>query len=55
MDKEREKQALNEQLARCRRLSAEFTDGVTVKNLREFADELEQQLRTLDTAPASDQ
>jgi len=55
MDKEREKQALNEQLARCRRLSAEFTDGVTVKSLSELADELEQQLRTLETARTSDQ
>jgi hypothetical protein len=55
MDKEREKQALNEQLARCRRLSAEFTDGVTVKSLSELADELEQQLRILETARTSDQ
>jgi hypothetical protein len=55
MDKEREKQALNAQLERCRRLSAEFTDGVTVKNLCELADELEQQLPTLETARASDQ
>ena len=55
MDKEREKQALNEQLARCRRLSAEFTDGVTVKSLSELADELEQQLRTLEMARTSDQ
>lgn len=54
MDREREKQALNEQLARCRRLEAEFTDGITVKNLRELADELEQQLRALEMARASD-
>ena len=31
MDREREKQALKEKLAKCRKLIAEFPDGVTAK------------------------
>ena len=45
MDAEREKQALQEQLVRCRILLSEFPEGVTAKNLKDLADELEQKIR----------
>jgi hypothetical protein len=44
MDAGREKQALQEQLVRCRILLSEFPEGVTAKNLNDLADELEQKI-----------
>jgi hypothetical protein len=48
MDAAREKQDLQEKLVRCRILLSEFSEGVTAKNLKELAEELEQQIRALD-------
>jgi hypothetical protein len=48
MDKDREKQELQERLVRCHRLANEYTDGVTARNLRELAAELEQKIRAID-------
>jgi hypothetical protein len=45
MDAEREKQALQEKLIRCRILLIEFAEGVTAKNLKDLADELKQKIR----------
>jgi hypothetical protein len=44
MDAEREKQALQEKLVRCRILLSQFPEGV---NLNDLADELEQKIRAL--------
>ena len=44
MDAEREKQALQEKLVRCRVLLSDFPEGVTARNLNELADELEQKI-----------
>ena len=38
MDAEREKQALQEKLVRCRILLSEFPEGVTAKNLNDLAE-----------------
>ena len=48
MDAEREKQALQEKLLRCRILLSEFPEGVTAKNLNDLAAELEQKIRALE-------
>ena len=48
MDQDREKQALQEKLDRCRRLAREFNDDITAKNLRVLAGEIEQQIRVLE-------
>jgi hypothetical protein len=48
MDAEREKQALQEKLVRCRILLSEFLEGVTAKNLNDLAGELEQKIRALE-------
>jgi hypothetical protein len=48
MDAEREKQALQEKLVRCRILLSEFPEGVTAKNLNDLAGELEQKIRALE-------
>jgi hypothetical protein len=48
MDAEREKQAVQEKLVRCRRLLSEFPEGVTAKNLNDLAAELEQKIRALE-------
>lgn len=48
MDRDREKQELRDKLAKCNRLAREFHDGVTNKNLRDFAAELKQQIYELD-------
>ena len=48
MDAEREKQALQEQLVRCRILLSEFPEGVTAKNLNDLADELEQKIHSFE-------
>jgi hypothetical protein len=47
MEAEREKQAFHEQLVRCRILLREFPEGVTAKNLKDLADELEEKIRVL--------
>jgi hypothetical protein len=47
-DREQEKRELEKQLAKCRRLSREFSDGITAKNLKELEAELEQKLREID-------
>jgi hypothetical protein len=44
----REKQELLDKLAKCNRLAREFPDGITNKNLRDLAAELEQQIHELD-------
>jgi hypothetical protein len=54
MEPDREKMALERQLATCRRLATEFTEGVTAQNLRELAAELEYRLRALDDSPSRD-
>jgi hypothetical protein len=43
MDAAREKQDLQEKLVRCRILLSEFPEGVTAKNIKDLAAELEQQ------------
>ena len=48
MDRDQEKQELQAKLARCNRLAREFHDGITNRNLRDLAAELEQQIRDLD-------
>jgi len=48
MDWDREKQELQVKIARCNRLACEFPDGITNKNLRDLAAELEQQVQDLD-------
>jgi len=48
MDAAREKQDLQEKLVRCRILLSEFPEGVTAKNIKDLAAELEQQIRALE-------
>jgi len=48
MEPDREKEETKRQLARCRKLADEFTEGVTAQNLRKLAAELEQRLRVVD-------
>jgi hypothetical protein len=48
MDRQRQRQELEEKLANCHRLAGEYTDGITAQNLRQIAAEIEQQLRDLD-------
>jgi hypothetical protein len=48
MERDREKVAIAEKLARCRRLARDYPSGITAKNLRELTDELERELRALD-------
>jgi len=48
MDRNEEKRKLEDKLAVCRRLASEYNDGVTGRNLRVIADELEQKLRALE-------
>ncbi|OSJ30566.1 hypothetical protein BST63_12350 [Bradyrhizobium canariense] len=47
MDRDEEKRKIKEQLATCRRLAAEFMDGVTAQNLEQLAAELEGRLEEL--------
>jgi hypothetical protein len=47
-DQERQRRKLEERLARCRELAREYTEGMTAKNLRDLAAEIEQEIRTLD-------
>ena len=48
MEAEREKQAVQEKLVRCRILLNQFPEGVTAKNLNDLAAELEQKIRALE-------
>ena len=48
MDREREKMAINEKLARCRQLAREDFSESTAANLRELEAELLAQLRRLE-------
>jgi hypothetical protein len=48
MDRDREKQAIRERIARVRKLASDFLDGVTAKNLSDLIEELEQKLRQLE-------
>ena len=42
VDRNEEKRKLEDKLAMCGQLASEYNDGVTGKNLRDLADELEQ-------------
>jgi hypothetical protein len=46
--KRQQRRELDDRLARCRKLACEFTEGMTAKNLRELAAEIEQEIRSLD-------
>ena len=48
MDRDHERQELQDKVAKCYRLARDFPDGVTNKNLRDLAAELEHQIRDLD-------
>ena len=48
MDRHHERQELEDKVAKCYRLAREFPDGITNKNLRDLAAELEHQIRALD-------
>jgi hypothetical protein len=48
MDRDRERQELQHKVAKCYRLAQEFPDGITNKNLRDLAAELEHKIRDLD-------
>ena len=50
MDRDHERQELQAKVAKCYRLAREFPDGVTNKNLRDLAAELENQIRDLDSS-----
>jgi F0F1-type ATP synthase assembly protein I len=50
-DQERQRRELEERLARRRKLAREHTEGMTAKNLRELAAEIEQEIRSLDPSP----
>jgi len=44
MDRDHERQKLQDKVAECIRLAGEFPDGITNKNLRDLAAELEDQI-----------
>jgi hypothetical protein len=48
MDEKRQRHELEERLARCHELAREFTEGMTAKNLRELAAEIELEIRALE-------
>jgi hypothetical protein len=48
MDREQDKLAIEQKLARCRRLEADFPAGVTARHLQELEAELQRQLRELE-------
>ncbi|MET3336933.1 MULTISPECIES: hypothetical protein [Bradyrhizobium] len=52
MDLEQEKLAVEQKLARCRRLKKDFSEGVSAKNLRDLEAELLEQLQQIETSPA---
>jgi hypothetical protein len=51
MDRDRERQKLQDKVAKCYRLAQEFPDGITNKNLRDLAAELEHQIRDIERHP----
>ena len=50
MDRDHQRQKLQDKVAKCIRLAREFPDGITNKNLRDLAAELESQIRDLDSS-----
>jgi hypothetical protein len=48
MDRNREKQAIETKLAKCRELAREFPHGATAQMIREMEEELRQQMRELE-------
>ena len=48
MDQDHARQELQDKVAKCHRLARAFPDGITNKNLRDLAAELEHQIRDLD-------
>ena len=48
MDRDHEREELQNKVAKCNRLAREFPDGITNRNLRELAAELENKIRALD-------
>lgn len=50
MDRDREKLALEEKLARCQALAKEFPDGPTAEMIRDIEKEIRDQLRSLKSA-----
>jgi Mn-dependent DtxR family transcriptional regulator len=48
MDQDHKRQELQDKVAKCHRLAREFPDGITNKNLRDLAAELEHHIRDLD-------
>jgi hypothetical protein len=48
MDRNREKQAVEEKLARCRDLAEEFREGPTAEMIRDLEAELREQLRAFE-------
>ena len=48
MDRDREKEAIEVKLARCREQAKEFPEGHTAQMIRDLEDELSQQLRALE-------
>ena len=49
MDRDREKQAIEAKLARCRELAEEFPLGETARMIRDLEEELLAELRTLES------
>jgi hypothetical protein len=49
MDRKREKQELEEKIARCRALAEEFRNGETAAMIRDLEEELRQQIHDLDS------
>jgi hypothetical protein len=49
MDRDQERRELQGKVAKCYRLARESPDGITNKNLRDLAAELESQIRDLDS------
>ena len=50
MDRDHERRELQNKVAKCCMLAREFPDGITNKNLRDLAAELESQIRDLDSS-----
>ena len=48
MDRDREKQAIESKLARCRELAEEFRDGPAAQMIRDMEAELRRQIRDLE-------
>ena len=53
MNRDREKQAVQEKLERCRNLAREYTYGVTARNLKGLVEELEQKLHQIEVKPST--